>query len=151
MSLNASVHVRAAFYTSIRALAAQAPSLLQDCNATADNAKSTLKMAGAAVIQGLSDKDAAAHNQMWECLLVFCRAFPSVLAEMDLSKAVLPRLLALVKNGAYGSAVESFPCLVPFADLCRFPAPRARYRFLVSFPFSYSDVHVVLPRRSKSI
>jgi hypothetical protein len=117
LSTNASVHVRAAFYTAIRALTEQAPSLLHSDAADAD-ASSKLKVAGPAVMQGLSDKDAAAHSQMWECLLVFCRAFPSALEAMDLSKAVLPRLFTLVKNGAYGSAAESFPCLVPFATLC---------------------------------
>ena len=57
---------------------------------------------------------------MWECLLVFCRAFPSVLAAMDMSKAVLPRLFTLVKSGLYGSAVGTFSFLVPFAQLCKF-------------------------------
>ena len=57
---------------------------------------------------------------MWECLLVFCRAFPSVLAAMDMSKAVLPRLFTLVKSGLYGSAVGTFSFLVPFAELCKF-------------------------------
>ena len=57
---------------------------------------------------------------MWECLLVFCRAFPGVLAAMDMSKAVLPRLFTLIKSGAYGSAVGTFSFLVPFAELCKF-------------------------------
>ena len=32
---------------------------------------------------------------------------------VDVSKAVLPRLYALIRAGAHGSAVESFPCLAP--------------------------------------
>ena len=122
LAANASVHVRAAFYTAVRALTLQAPSLLHDTEAADGDANSKLKLASAAVVQGLSDKDSAAHSQMWECVLIFCRAFPSALAAMDLNKAVVPRLLTLVKNGCYGSAVESFPCLVPFAQLCTSPA-----------------------------
>ena len=95
----------------------QAPSLLHDTAADGD-ASSKIKQAGPAVLQGLSEKDPAVHSQMWECLLIFCRTFPAALAAMDLSKAVLPRLFALVRSGAFGSAVESFPCLVPFATLC---------------------------------
>ena len=71
-------------------------------------------------LSGLADKDAAAHTQMWECLLVFFRAFPGVLAAMDMSKAVLPRLFTLIRSGAYGSAVGTFSFLVPFAQLCKF-------------------------------
>ena len=115
----------------MRAITVQAPSLLHDKAADAD-ANSKMKVAGAAVMQGLSEKDPAAHNQMWECLLIFCRTFPSALAAMDLSKAVLPRLFTLVKGGAYGSAVESFPCLVPFATLCRCP-PRSALKACADF------------------
>lgn len=118
LAANVSVHVRAAFYTAVRALTVQAPSLLHDAAAAVGDANSKLKLAGPAVMQGLSDKDPAAHSQMWECVLVFCRAFPSALASMDLNKAILPRLFTLIKNGAFGSAAESFRCLVPFADLC---------------------------------
>ena len=118
---NSSVHVRAAFYTAIRALTVQAPSLLRDAPDSAGASK--LRLAGAAVVQGLSDKEAAAHSQMWECILVFFRAFPEALAALDLNKAVLPRLFTFVKCGAYGSSVDSFPCLVPFTDLCLRAAP----------------------------
>ena len=68
--------MRAAFYTALRALTAQAPSILSDEQAAAGESNSRLKLAAAAVMQGLSDKDSAAHSQMWECLLVFSRAFP---------------------------------------------------------------------------
>lgn len=95
---------------------------MHDAEAASINVNSKLKFASAAVVQGLSDKDSAAHSQMWECVLIFCRAFPSALTALDLNKAVVPRLLTLVKNGCYGSAVESFPCLVPFAQLCTLPA-----------------------------
>jgi hypothetical protein len=145
LAANGSVHVRAAFYTAVRALAAQAPSVLQPDNEAAggDEAGNRLKMAGAAVMQGLADKDAAAHTQMWECLLVFCRAFPAVLAAMDLNKAVLPRLFTLVKSGAYGSPAGTFSFLVPFAELCKSPAPCARV--LASSPALSLRLRIALP------
>jgi hypothetical protein len=122
---NSSVHVRAAFYTCIRAITLQAPVLIHDSAAADGTAKSKLKLGTAAVLQGLSDKDSAVHSQMWECILVLFRTFPSALAGLDLNKAVLPRLFTFVKSGAYGSAVESFPCLVPLADLCKLLPPSA--------------------------
>ena len=138
LATNVSVHVRAAFYTAVRTLTVQAPSLLQDAEAVDGGTSGILKLAGQAVMQGLSDKDAAAHSQMWECVLVFCRAFPSVLANMDLNKAILPCLFTLVKNGAFGSAAGSFPCRVPFADLCKLPihpSPRVSLDLTICFTF----------------
>ncbi|KAJ1488838.1 hypothetical protein T484DRAFT_3584532 [Baffinella frigidus] len=125
---HASVLVRAALYTLSRSIALRAPALLdppapsavgapQPGNSVPDLPEAgpslMLKAAAAAVLGGVGDKDPGAHVQMWEAVLTFVKTYPQALSLVDVSKAVLPRLFALIRAGAHGSASESFPCLAP--------------------------------------
>lgn len=50
-----------------------------------------------AVLGALGDRDPGCHAALWEMLLTFCRAFPGAWAGVDARKAVLPRLLSLLR------------------------------------------------------
>lgn len=45
------------------------------------------------------------------------QALPKGWQHVNVSKAVLPRLVSLLKHGCYGSGVASYPALLPFAAL----------------------------------
>ena len=63
----------------------------------------------------LQDKDPSNHPAMWEMLLVFVSSQkPDCWATVNVQKAVVPRLLSLLRHGCYGSAVTSLPALLPF-------------------------------------
>lgn len=50
---------------------------------------------------------------MWEMVLAFIKAYPSAWGHVNLHKAVLPRLCALLRHGCYGAAAGSLPALLP--------------------------------------
>lgn len=57
--------------------------------------------AAPAVLGALGDRDPGCHAALWEMLLTFCRAFPGAWAAMDARKAVLPRLLSLLRYASH--------------------------------------------------
>jgi hypothetical protein len=114
LSSHTSVLIRAGFYTLIRACCIHAPNYLHD---DSNPNESKLKVATSAVLGAFGDKDCAGHQQMWECILVYMKTFPTSWNLVNLPKAVLPRLWSFVRHAAYGSVEISHPCLVPFIDL----------------------------------
>jgi hypothetical protein len=61
------------------------------------------------------DKEPSNHTAMWEMLLVFVSSQkPDCWSSVNVQKAVVPRLLSLLRHGCYGSAVTSLPALLPF-------------------------------------
>ena len=61
---------------------------------------------------------------------------------MDVSKAVLPRLYALIRAGAHGSAAESFPCLAPLLLLLASSSGTCRFA-LASVELLYTSIRAV--------
>jgi hypothetical protein len=49
------------------------------------------------VLGSLGDKDAAAHSPMWDMVLSFAKAYPAGWNAADVRRAVMPRLMALLR------------------------------------------------------
>jgi hypothetical protein len=93
--------VRRSAYYLVAGVARAAPALL-DAAALA-----------AAVLGAVGDKDSGNHPAMWDMLLSFGKAHPAAWDSVDLSKAFLPRLWALLRHACYGSAPASYPAVLP--------------------------------------
>lgn len=73
--------------------------------------------AAPAVLGALGDREPSNHPAVWEALLSFARAYPAGWASVNLHKAVLPRLWALLRHAGWGSAEGSFPAVLPLVTL----------------------------------
>lgn len=49
------------------------------------------------IFGGLNDKEAATHTCMWDMVLSFVKAVPTAWNYIDVRKAIIPRLLALLR------------------------------------------------------
>ncbi|KAK9831453.1 hypothetical protein WJX81_006515 [Elliptochloris bilobata] len=96
--------VRRAAYVFVTHTCQRAPAALEGAQAEA----------APAVLGALGERDPGCHAALWEMLFTFCRAFPGAWAAVDARKAVLPRLLSLLRHACYGSAEASLPALLPF-------------------------------------
>ena len=110
------VHIRSAMYTFVTAITTKTPKFVEEYGEDTD--KKLLAVLSPLVLQSLADKDPASHVQLWECLLTFSKTFPSCFQLVNVRKAVLPRFFSHVKSASHGSCLTSYPCFVPFADLC---------------------------------
>ena len=82
---------------------------------------------GAPVILGaLSDKDPSNHPSMWDAILSFAKAYPLAWGHVNMAKAFLPRLWALLRHACYGSAESSFAAVLPLLTLL----PQVRWPFI---------------------
>jgi hypothetical protein len=50
------------------------------------------------ILGSIDEKDAAVHPAMWDMLLSFARAHPAAWGAVNARKAVLPRLMALLRS-----------------------------------------------------
>eukprot|EP00887_Chlorella_sp_A99_P002776 scaffold6.g2776.t1 len=69
--------------------------------------------AAPAVLGAVGECEGANHAAMWDMVLAFAGAHPSAWAAVDLRKAFLPRLWALLRHGCYGSGPASYPAVLP--------------------------------------
>lgn len=53
--------------------------------------------AAALVLGAFQEQHAGAHPNMWDMVLAFVTAYPSAWHDVDMRKAVLPRLLAFLR------------------------------------------------------
>ncbi|KAK9814763.1 hypothetical protein WJX72_011133 [[Myrmecia] bisecta] len=72
---------------------------------------------GALVLGSFSDKDAGNHGAMWEMVLTYVRLRPDAWQAPHVQKMVLPRLHAFLRHGCYGSALTSYPAVLPLLSL----------------------------------
>lgn len=99
--------VRRAAYGLVAAAAERRPQLLAG----------SLAVSAAAVLGALGDKEPANHEAMWGMLLAYARAAPDSWGHINMQKAFLPRLWALLRHGCHGSATASYPALLPLVSL----------------------------------
>lgn len=99
--------VRRAGYGLVAAAAERRPALLAGSEATG----------APAVLGALGDKEPGNHEAMWGMVLAYARALPDSWRHINLHKAFLPRLWALLRHGCYGSAAASYPALLPLVSL----------------------------------
>eukprot|EP00884_Botryococcus_braunii_P021973 jgi/Botrbrau1/845/Bobra.0352s0039.1 len=95
--------VRRAAYTLLATLTRRLPQVVEE---SAD-------VAAPLVLGAFSERDPGAHARLWDMLLTFVRSFPGAWARLDPRKAVLPRLLAFLRQGCYGSGETSYAALLP--------------------------------------
>ena len=57
-----------------------------------------MQAAAALVLGAFQEQHPGAHPNMWEMVLAFVKAYPSAWHAVDMRKAVLPRLLALLRS-----------------------------------------------------
>ncbi|GAB4820968.1 hypothetical protein N2152v2_008014 [Parachlorella kessleri] len=99
--------VRRAGYSLVAVVARRCPGLLQDYITE-----------GAPVVLGaLSDKDPSNHSSTWDAILSFAKAYPQAWDHINMAKAFLPRLWALLRHACYGSAESSLAAVLPLITL----------------------------------
>lgn len=99
--------VRTAAYTLMAHTCYRAPQLLEK----------HVQTAAPLILGAFQEQQSSAHSSMWEMVLAFVKAYPSAWHAVDMRKAVLPRLLAFLRSGCYGSGSSSFPAVLPFLHL----------------------------------
>ncbi|TYZ61802.1 hypothetical protein PybrP1_004800 [[Pythium] brassicae (nom. inval.)] len=104
--------VRKAVYTALLAVVAKAPAVVQ----------AREEAFGKTILGALGDKTPGNHEVMWNTVLGFLQAFPSVWHASSsfpkfASSVMTPRVFSLIRHGFYGSARISFPTLLPFLSL----------------------------------
>ncbi len=69
------------------------------------------------VLGALSDKDPSNHSSTWDAILSFAKAYPQAWDHINMAKAFLPRLWALLRHACYGSAESSLAAVLPLITL----------------------------------
>lgn len=99
--------VRRQTYVLVSTLLRRAPHLVQDA----------LPAWSKHVLGGIGDRSPGNHRAMWDMVLAFMRTCPDCWAHVNAAKAVLPRLCAMLRHGAFGSADVTYPALLPLLSL----------------------------------
>ena len=100
--------VRRAAYRLVAAVSALRPPALPG---------GTVQVAAPAVLGAIGEREAGNHGAMWEMQLGFAVAYPAAWKAVNMQKAFLPRLWALLRHGCYGSAAASYPAVLPLVAL----------------------------------
>ncbi len=59
--------------------------------------KEQIKQLAPQILGALNDKEPAAHASMWDMVLSFLKAYPTAWRYVDVQKAIVPRLAALLR------------------------------------------------------
>ncbi|KAF1330942.1 hypothetical protein FI667_g4760, partial [Globisporangium splendens] len=105
--------VRKCIYRALASVVTKAPSIVR---ARGEDAF------GKIILGILGDKSPGNHEAMWNAVLEFLQAFPSVWKSSPsfpkfVTSVMVPRLFSQIRHGFYGSARISFPTLLPLLAL----------------------------------
>ncbi|KAI8815800.1 uncharacterized protein EV422DRAFT_341201 [Fimicolochytrium jonesii] len=67
------------------------------------------------------DKDKTTHGDLWNAVLTFLKTFPEAWMLASEKKPLFPKLYTFLRNGCYGSASLSYPCLLPLIAIVKIP------------------------------
>ncbi|KAI5061228.1 hypothetical protein GOP47_0023733 [Adiantum capillus-veneris] len=129
-----SSQIRCASYQALRAFAQNVSSVF--------SVKDIDGMAGV-VLGSFSEKDPACHTAMWDMVLYFSQKYPEAWNTSATSKFVLPRLWSFLRHATYGSAKESYPCVLPLLSVLPSQTMKLSIQFLKDLFTSLWDGHNV--------
>ncbi|EDO46720.1 predicted protein [Nematostella vectensis] len=99
-----SIHIRASMFSLIATSCQQIPSLMQSLSA----------QLCPAVMTSIDDMEPVVSSHLWDAILSVLQSVPDCWEQVNIRKAVLPKLWSLLKNGGSGNASAIFPNLLPF-------------------------------------
>eukprot|EP01094_Clydonella_sp_ATCC50884_P000233 TRINITY_DN1018_c4_g1_i2.p1 TRINITY_DN1018_c4_g1~~TRINITY_DN1018_c4_g1_i2.p1 ORF type:complete len:675 (+),score=177.08 TRINITY_DN1018_c4_g1_i2:68-2026(+) len=99
---NSAAVVRCAAYNLVTSLCENFPSAIEG----------NLAGVSEAVLGAFSDKDTLCHSPMWKAILTLVHVYGSAWKYIHMG-VFMPRISAFLRNGCYGSAKASAPCVVP--------------------------------------
>ncbi|MCO5575765.1 hypothetical protein L7F22_029569 [Adiantum nelumboides] len=129
-----SSQIRCATYQALRAFAQNVSAVF--------SVKDIDSVAGV-VLGSFAEKDPACHTAMWDMVLYFSQKYPEVWNTSAANKFVLPRFWSFLRHATYGSAKESYPCILPLLSVLPSQTMKLSVQFLKELFTSLWDGHIL--------